>query len=280
MRARRLVVLVSVSSSLLLVPAGLGAASGAESRAASRAAMKAARKPARFVTRCSFSHRLSDDPIVKFNQPGTSHSHDFFGNVSTNASSTLASLSEAGTTCINGKDRSGYWVPSLTVNGQRVRPRFANVYYQSVGKPNRAIKTIPRGLKVVAGDAMATTPQSLDIVSWNCGPDDDVALQTTPSRCSAPTLTMHVNFPDCWNGTTLDSADHKSHLAYHGRRGLCPAGYPVPIPRVRVNAHYPTTGGPGVALRRAGSSPVTPTSSTRGSRPSSAGSYGRASTRA
>ena len=55
-----------------------------------------------------------------------------------------------------------------------------------------------------------------------------------------------------WNGKDLDSSDHKSHLAYHGKHGVCPAGYPVPIPRVRVNVHYPTTGGPGVALASGG----------------------------
>jgi hypothetical protein len=65
-------------------------------------------------------------------------------------------------------------------------------------------------------------------------------------------LTVHINFPDCWNHKTLDSPDHKSHLAYHLASGACPAGYPVPIPRVRVNVHYPTTGGPGVALASGG----------------------------
>jgi hypothetical protein len=252
MRVRRLGVLVALGSSLMLVPVGLGAASGAERSAPSPQAMRAARKPARFVTRCKFSHRLSDDPIVKPNQPGLSHSHDFFGNVTTDAASTLSSMSKGGTTCINRKDRSGYWVPSLTVNGERVDPRFANIYYQSAGKPYETVKTIPRGLKVVAGNAMATTPQPLDVVAWNCGPDEDVALQATAPQCPSPTLTIHVSFPDCWNGKTLDAADHKSHLAYHGRRGRCPAGYPIPIPRLRVNVHYPTTGGPGVALASGG----------------------------
>ena len=65
-------------------------------------------------------------------------------------------------------------------------------------------------------------------------------------------MTVHVNFPDCWNGTALDSTDHKSHLAYHDPDGSCPAGFPVPIPRVRVNVHYPTTGGPGVVLASGG----------------------------
>jgi hypothetical protein len=222
------------------------------SGAATKAQMKAARRPSRFVTRCKFSHTLSDDPIVKPDQPGASHSHDFFGNVTTDAATTLASLSKGGTTCVDRKDHSGYWVPSLTVNGQPVQPRFANVYYQSAGKPYKSIKTIPRGLKVVAGNAMAIAPQGIDIASWNCGPDEDTALTSAPPTCASSTLTLHIDFPDCWNGKTLDSADHKSHLAYHGRRGQCPAGFPVPIPRLRVNVHYPTKGGSGVALASGG----------------------------
>src|SRR4051812_12925655 len=251
MRSRRLVVPVALVAGVMLACGALAAASGAAS-GPTKAQMKAARRPARFVTRCTFSHRLSDDPIVKPNMPGTSHSHDFFGNVTTDAASTLASLSKGGTTCIDRKDHSGYWVPSLTVNGQLVRPRFANVYYQSAGKPYESIKTIPRGLKVVAGNAMATAPQGVDIASWNCGPEDDTALTSAPPTCASRTLTIHINFPDCWNGKALDSADHKSHLAYHGRRGTYPAGYPVPIPRLRVNVHYPTKGGAGVALASGG----------------------------
>ena len=36
-----------------------------------------------FVTRCNFSHRNMDDPIVFPGQPGAAHSHDFFANRST-----------------------------------------------------------------------------------------------------------------------------------------------------------------------------------------------------
>jgi Domain of unknown function (DUF1996) len=256
MRIRRPAVLLAVCLSVMLAAFGLNVvSSGAASRTPSSraAAMRRARHPARFVTRCNFSHTLSDDPIVKPNQPGASHSHDFFGNVTTNAATTLATLDAGGTTCIDRMDHSGYWVPSLTVNGAVVQPTFANVYYQNAGKPFRTIKTIPHGLEIVAGDAMATTPQSLNIVSWNCGAEEeDVAMSSNAPTCPSPTLTIHVNFPDCWNGTNLDSLDHKSHLAYHNANGTCPAGFPVPIPRVRVNVHYPTTGGPGVALASGG----------------------------
>jgi hypothetical protein len=207
----------------------------------------------RFVTSCKFSHQLSDDPIVKPGMPGASHSHDFFGNTTTNAFSTLKTLKKGGTTCIDKFDLSGYWVPSLTVDGQSVLPSSASVYYSAAGKPLKSIHTIPRGLEVVAGSAMATAPQGLKITSWNCGADeDDVAVSVDVPTCSGPDLTLHVNFPDCWNGTTLDSPDHKSHLAYHGNNGVCPAGFPIAIPRLRINVHYPTVGGPGVALASGG----------------------------
>ena len=256
MRVGRVAAIVALSSSVMLVGFGLNAvSSGAASHSPSPAAAaraRAARRPARFITKCTFTHTLPDDPIVHPNAPGASHSHDFFGNVTTNAATTLTSLQAGGTTCVNQDDHSGYWVPSLTVNGMPVQPTFANVYYQNAGKPFRTIKTIPSGLEVVAGDATAIAPQSLNIVSWNCGAQEDVDMSSTPPTCPGPTLTIHINFPDCWNGTALDSPDHKSHLAYHNSDGTCPAGFPVPIPRVRVNVHYPTTGGSGVALASGG----------------------------
>ena len=255
MRVRRTGVFIAVSTSVVLVAFGLnGVSSSAASPRTSVASERArgARRVSRFVTRCTFSHTLSDDPIVKPNLPGASHSHDFFGNATTNAATTIASLDAGGTTCIDQLDHSGYWVPSLTVNGVSVPPTFANVYYQSAGKPFRTIKTIPHGLEVVAGDSTAIAPQSLQVVSYNCSANEDIDFSSNAPTCPRPTLTMHINFPDCWNGKDLDSTDHKGHLAYHSADGSCPAGYPVPIPRVRVNVHYPTIGGPGVALASGG----------------------------
>ena len=44
---------------------------------------------------CTFSHRNQDDPILYPRQPGRSHDHTYFGNRSTNAMSTPASLRRA-----------------------------------------------------------------------------------------------------------------------------------------------------------------------------------------
>lgn len=44
----------------------------------------------------------------------------------------------------------------------------------------------------------------------------------------------------CWNGKDLDSADHKSHMAYPDgvNGGNCPATHPVRIPGVFFEAFY------------------------------------------
>jgi len=88
---RHLLALSAVGFSVFLIAltAGLSApgAGGAAPSAGST-------QGARFVTRCTYSHTLSDDPIVHPNQPGASHSHDFFGNKTTDAFSTLASLTK------------------------------------------------------------------------------------------------------------------------------------------------------------------------------------------
>ena len=50
------------------------------------------------VVPCGFSHRNNDDPIVYPKQPGRSHDHSFFGNRTTNAFSSPASLRRSGRT--------------------------------------------------------------------------------------------------------------------------------------------------------------------------------------
>ena len=47
---------------------------------------------ASFAVRCAFDHRGHDDLIVHPGEPGAAHSHDFFGNRSTDAFSAYESL--------------------------------------------------------------------------------------------------------------------------------------------------------------------------------------------
>jgi hypothetical protein len=211
--------------------------------------------PIPFVSVCAFSHRGPDDPIVKPNLPGTSHMHDFFGNVTTAANSTFESLSHTSTTCSRPDDHAAYWVPTLMVDGQDVKPVGINAYYRTGRRDPATIQPFPSGLKIVAGNSKATGPQKASVTTFGCRNMATPFTGTAPSATSVPTcptgrgdgLTMSIHFPDCWNGRDLDSADHQSHMAY-SLRGVCPAGYPVPVPALTVHVKYDIAGGPGVSL--------------------------------
>ena len=48
-------------------------------------------------------------------------------------------------------------------------------------------------------------------------------------------LSAKIVFPGCWDGRNLDSADHKSHMAYPVKNA-CPVSYPVGPPHARHRA--------------------------------------------
>lgn len=200
-----------------------------------------------FLSMCRPSHVAPDDPIVHPGMAGRSHQHEFFGNVTTNADSTYRTLRAGGTTCRIAADTAAYWVPSLYADGDRVAPIKVNAYYLA-GRGRGRIAAFPAGLKVIAGNAAATDPQALAITGWKCSGLHSPALSVDPKTCPTGSHdVMVIRFPDCWNGKDLDSADHRSHMAYRVR-GSCPTGYPVRVPRLSLNIHYDLPGTTGLTL--------------------------------
>ena len=232
-----------------------------------------------FFVNCRFSHTSNDDPIVLPGMPGRSHAHTFFGNRSTDARSTLASLRAAGTTCQPAADKAAYWVPTLYQDGKAIRPAKGQFYYNLRGYQRMA--AFPAGLKMVAGQARPVTVQSTDVVWWACGGSGGARSRKfvrVPAHCGTihmtyhgrtrkcPTcplvpatfandartyLELHVNFPDCWDGRHLDSPNHHSHMAY-SRNYVCPASHPVKVPAIRLMIRYPVRDGSGVELASGG----------------------------
>lgn len=197
-----------------------------------------------FVVECGFSHRAPDDPIVFPGQPGMSHLHDFFGNESTDADSTLESLLDEPTTCQNQLDTASYWAPTLLDDGEPVEPTLGTAYYRAApGVDPTEVVAFPPGFKVIAGDMTATAqdPRPLDIAGWTCGVT--TRLSPEPQNCpiSAP-LRGVITFPDCWDGERVDSVDHRSHTA-NSADGVCPDSHPVHIPQLTFAITYPISGG-------------------------------------
>jgi hypothetical protein len=121
----------------------------------------------RFLFTCDFSHRAKDDPIVHPGHAGMAHSHDFFANRSTSAGSTYESLRAADSTCDLDGDTAAYWVPTLYKNGKALEPDQALLYYRARYDPER-VRAFPRDLRMIAGDARATSPQSTHVTAWWC----------------------------------------------------------------------------------------------------------------
>lgn len=200
-----------------------------------------------FAVACGFSHRNQDDPIVFFRQAGRSHDHTYFGNKATNANSTPAALRASGeTTCRLRSDTAAYWVPTLMVNGNAVRPRGAIAYY--VRRTIEPVQAFPANLEVIAGSAAARSPQSSLITLWSCGGRS--ASSEIPT-CLRGSLRLQVRFPNCWNGRQLDSEDHKAHLAY-SNDGVCPATHSVEVPALTLVVYYASEGGPRAELSSGG----------------------------
>jgi hypothetical protein len=207
---------------------------------------------ASFAVRCDFSHRLSDDPIVYHDQPGAAHSHDFFGNTTTNAYSTYQTMTTGIdphdppptppplTTCSRDEDTAAYWMPTLSWDGVVRDANRAVFYYRAGGKNYTKVKPFPDGLKVITG-----APAH---ISWRCGrADNGKGKRTPPTQCDSKELGLRIIFPDCSNRQD-DSDDHRSHMVYSRMidgKVRCPRSHPIPVPSLTMNVTFPIPDTPG-----------------------------------
>ncbi len=204
-----------------------------------------------FRTVCNVSHFNFDDAIVFPGQRAATHLHMYFGNVLADFASTGDSLAAGGdATCQGGPlNRSSYWVPAVLDQGGNVRPaQYMLAYYKRAGDED--VVPYPNGLKMVVGNAMAMSPQpgreqpidaGIDY-KWSCGsPISGSSSQVgrlIPDCAAGDFLTLSVIFPRCSDGR-LDSADHKSHMAYPAYYGApCPSTHPIRHPQLTYNIHW------------------------------------------
>ena len=212
---------------------------------------------------CAPSHNAYNDPIVYPGQPGKSHLHTFFGNTLADANSTFTSLRTTGdSTCNAVLNRSAYWIPAMmNGSGKVVMPDYLSVYYKRMPASDprcqiyaTACVKLPRGLRYIFGYSMsnpASTPTDLGQRWWNCdGPTSDSGHFATIAEalkgCKVgDRLGVVLVAPDCWDGKNLDSADHRSHMAYRTYadgtgRPMCPSTHPYIIPQFQLGAWYTT----------------------------------------
>jgi len=201
-----------------------------------------------FQANCVPTHTLPDDPIVFPGQAGASHSHTFMGNRTTNAQTTAASLVAAGTTtsCTVPQDRSAYWFPTLLRNGsQVVSTDEQTIYYKSGILDYRKVQPFPAGLRFVVGNMLATQDEFKNapgtVEGFECG-DTTRSWDIPAAACPVGSkLNIRYQAPSCWDGVNLDSANHKTHMAYPVN-GECPTSHPVPVPMIEFKLSWPVDG--------------------------------------
>jgi hypothetical protein len=197
--------------------------------AADFAAPQASGNGGQFIVQCT-GPVLSQpiDPLTR----APSHNHEFYGSRAISLNATYQELRDGSSACQTRGDTASYWAPTLYVSGQRLAVPKSTFYYNA-GEKRLPLTAWPAHLKILAGDSHATSPQSTSVVYWGCGDGSSVSKVSAPPQCRPGDtgLTIHVIFPDCWNGRDTNSPDHKSHMAY-SKGGTCPPAYPVSLPRL------------------------------------------------
>ncbi|GAB2584385.1 DUF1996 domain-containing protein [Streptomyces capparidis] len=223
-----------------------------------------------FTSRCGTNengHFNSDNMIVA---PGVSngahHMHDYVGNLTTDGFSTNESLAAAGTTCTNG-DKSAYFWPVLRVQdgtqerdaaapgggtegnvGRIVKPSEAQIFFQ--GNPRAKVTAMPRFLRIITGDAKAHTNGTANAnASWSCtGFENRVQLKDKYPLCPAGSKVVRTfKFQSCWDGQNIDSANHRTHVAFAAADGSCPQGFRA-IPQLVQRLVYDVPAQPNFAV--------------------------------
>ncbi|GAO46748.1 hypothetical protein SAICODRAFT_28840 [Saitoella complicata NRRL Y-17804] len=182
------------------------------------------------------------DPIVN---PGlvSSHVHTIMGSDAINFTNTFNSLRAADcTTCQVTEDLSNYWTPNLWFqhpNGSFTSvPQIGGmlVYYlqRYNSQTDTELVAFPDGFRMVAGNPMLRSYYpSLEqrAISWMCINYAAQSLEKPyfPLTYCPHGLRAQVFFPSCWDGVNLDSANHKSHVAYPSNMnsGTCPPTHPI-----------------------------------------------------
>ncbi|MFJ3230940.1 DUF1996 domain-containing protein [Streptomyces sp. NPDC086787] len=193
----------------------------------------------------------SDNVIVA---PGVSngahHFHDYVGNQANNAFASDDDLANGKTTCADQGDKSTYYWPVLRLQngkqerdagapgggtegnaGEIVTPKQVTLTFE--GNPRGKVTAMPRLLRIITGDAKSFVngPANAN-ASWSCTGFEDRQLKDKYPICpDGSDVVRSFKFQSCWDGRNIDSANHRTHVAFADGEGNCPGGF-QPIPQL------------------------------------------------
>ncbi|MEV3972978.1 DUF1996 domain-containing protein [Streptomyces sp. NPDC050698] len=175
---------------------------------------------------------------------GAHHFHDYVGNQSNNAFASDQDLAKAETSCDDQGDKSSYYWPVVRLQngvqeqdaqkpgggiegnaGEIVTPKQVTLTF--VGNPREKVAAMPRLLRIITGDAKSFVngPANAN-ASWSCTGFEDRQLKDKYPLCpQGSDVVRTFKFQSCWDGRNIDSANHRTHVAFTAADGTCPSGF-------------------------------------------------------
>ncbi|MEU2714731.1 DUF1996 domain-containing protein [Streptomyces sp. NPDC007205] len=215
-----------------------------------------------FTTRCGVNanknHNTDNVIVAPGVTNGAHHLHDYVGNQKVNAFSSNQTFLQGGTSCQNRNDLSAYYWPVVRVQdgtqdfdqnadgggkegnvGKILTPVQAQIKY--VGSPASKVVAMPQFLRIITGDAKTTTNGLANAnAHWSCtGFENRVQLtQQYPICPQGSKVVRTFAFQSCWDGQNIDSANHRTHVAFPDpASGVCPNGFKA-IPQLTMRLVY------------------------------------------
>jgi hypothetical protein len=188
---------------------------------------------------------------------GAHHLHDYVGNQSNDAFANNDTFAAAQTSCANQGDKSSYYWPVLRVQdgtqdfdqnnagggtegnaGKVLQAKSAQIKF--VGNAKSKVVAMPKFLRIITGDAKAFTngPANAN-AHWSCtGFENKVQLTDKYPICpSGSNVVRTFKFQSCWDGQNIDSANHRTHVAFADAGGNCANGFKA-IPQLTMRLVY------------------------------------------
>lgn len=121
--------------------------------------------------------------------------------------------------------------------GRILRPAAVLIEYR--GNATSKVTPMPKFLRALTGDAKPTSRGPANArASWTCSGFPDRRSDKYPICPDGQQVLRVHDFPGCWDSKNIDSANHRSHVAFADQRtGACPSGF-VAIPQLRVTVAY------------------------------------------
>ena len=152
---------------------------------------------------------------------------------STSAESTSASAPTTTASELPGADGNNELAGN---DGEIQRPESVSLTFR--GNPLTRVRAMPKFLRVLYGDAKPAVNGTANTKSsWTCTGFENRLIDKYPICPEGSKVERIHDFPSCWDGTNIDSANHRTHIAFPDAGGQCARGF-TPVPQLRVTLVY------------------------------------------